>query len=242
MEFVHQRTSFTHTTTEDAWATMTIGCEKTLPSSRSSAGEDFSEKVLKNSKLLLSGSFTELKANSFAESHSVELYLTTCGELLVLKKTREKPHGHSLVRRHNLKSTVFTQHPQIANAMQAEVPSTVLRYVYRLENPDSTVVSVREWIAELQRNKDSVHLPAATHSQLNGECSSKAECCSRPKESTNYCPKGVVNGFTHAMATTLNKPNCSYKLTSPTSPVAQKRAFPLENLISESDLRGFTDG
>lgn len=209
---------------------MTIGCEKTLSSNLSSVGEDFSEKVLKNSKLLLTGTFTELKANSVTDSRSVELYLTSSGELLVLKKSTAKPYRLSLVRRHNLKNTMFSQHPRIANAMQAEVPNTVLRYVYQLENTGPTEISVREWLTELTKCPESSSFP---NPLLKSESS---ESCNETTESaTKDSRKGVINGLTlHVNApTALKKPHWT-SYTSPTSPVAHKRAPLLEEKKSGS--------
>lgn len=229
VEFLEQKRSFAHTTTGDSTAAMTIGCEKTLSSTSSSASEDFSENVLKNSKLLLTGSFTELKTNSFSESPTVQLYLTSNRELLVLKKTAEKPYKLSVVRRHNLKNTMFTQHPHIANAMQVEVPNTVLRYTYQLDNPESSVISLREWLAELARNKESLHLPIFSNPLLELDSSSQVGCCN---DLTSYCPQKAINGLSLNTTTHLKKPHWNY--TSPTSPVAQRRTFLPED--KESDF------
>ena len=127
---------------------MTIGSESLSPiSSREGTDEDLPLK----SKVVLSADFSELHKDSCKFVQSVKVCLTAT-ELVVLKRSSEKAVKFSQVRKHPLKTLQLSPHEMVPSAVVVEIPGTVLRYVYQLENGSD----LKEWLAEVAKCRESV--------------------------------------------------------------------------------------
>ena len=99
-----------------------------------------------SSKVLLTAPFSELRTESGSFIHSVQLVLTTDGEIVVLKRPTDKFHRYSFLRRHKLCQTEFKMHNLWVNSFTAIVPDTILRYTYQVYGSGS---SIGEWLLKI---------------------------------------------------------------------------------------------
>ena len=115
------------------------------------------------SKAILSAEFSELKRDSGAFIHNVLLSLRPPSELTVLKKPSESSTEFShRVRSHDLSRVSVSLYSVVSNAMQVEVPGTVLGYVYQLSNGKP----IQEWLVKLAQYKTLP--PTVSPSRQNG--------------------------------------------------------------------------
>ena len=115
------------------------------------------------SKAILSAEFSELKRDSGAFIHNVLLSLRPPSELTVLKKPSESSTEFShRVRSHDLSRVSVSLYSVVSNAMQVEVPGTVLGYAYQLSNGRP----IQEWLVKLAHYKTLP--PTVSPSRQNG--------------------------------------------------------------------------
>lgn len=132
---------------------MTLGLERKIASSSSTTskvadrnGSNRESPILPSKpKTLLSCKCSELKHSSLAVLHSVQLLLTNYGEILVLKKGGDKSHSRTVLRRHDLCTECFMEHPILPSALMVEIPDTLLRYVYQLDKERT----LRQWLDKI---------------------------------------------------------------------------------------------
>ena len=103
-------------------------------------------------KTLLSCKCTELKTTGLSVLHSVQLLLTSYREVLVFKRTGDKSHSQTVLRRHSAAEETFREHPILPNALLVEVPHTLLKYVYQLDKEKT----VRQWLGKIATCRSEV--------------------------------------------------------------------------------------
>ena len=135
-----------------------------------SSGEGTGADLPLKSKLLLSADFSELQKDTCKFVQLVKICLTAT-ELVVLKRLSEKTARFSQVRKHPLKTVQFSPHELVSNAVVVEVPGTVLRYVYQLENGSD----LKEWLAEVTKCRDNLQAGSSRPE------SSKTKSCEIPR-------------------------------------------------------------
>ena len=134
---------------------MTIDSE-TLPPLSPKEEESEEGNPLAKSKLILFARFSELHRETNSHLHSVRVCLTA-NELLVLKRSSDKSGRFSLVRKHRLEDVDITLHDSLSNAMSVDVPLTLLRYVYQLENGGN----VKLWLSNVAKCREKLEAASA---------------------------------------------------------------------------------
>ena len=199
---------------------MTIDSDKTLVSKiQASCTESESDAFFTSPKVLLSTPFSELRAESGTLIHSVQLCLTTDGEIIVLKKLTDKSQKFSFLRRHKICQTDFSMHSLLCNTMLVQVPHTVLKYLYQCHEHSKT--SVKDWLSKvalckLPKRKKSPASTSTTNERKQSESSPVRSRTSSVGQSTSYQP--------------TDESLLSY--SSPTHPVPPKNIKLSENGLS----------
>lgn len=174
---------------------MTIDCDKTLVSTiPASCLESENDTFFTSSKVLLSAPFSELRSESGTFIHSVQLCLTSDGEIIVLKKLTDKSQKFSFLRRHKICQTDFSMHSLLSNAMLVQVPYTVLTYIYQANGQSKT--STKDWLGEVtswkmnkpKRKKSTSGSTSTTSERKQPDPSRMRSSTNSAGQSTSYEP------------------------------------------------------
>lgn len=176
---------------------MTIDSE-TLPPLLSKEEELDGENPWVKSKLILSAKFSELHKVTNSHLRSVMVCLTA-DELWVLKRCSEKPARFSLVRKHRLKDVEIALHCSLSNAMSVEVPHTLLRYVYQLENGGS----IKVWLSNVAKCRENLDGDSSKELPKTNESHTSAEKRSRKSHVNGLLPRSVSVDVAHTRPSSL---------------------------------------
>ena len=170
---------------------MTIDSE-TLPPLSSKEEELDGENPWAKSRLILSAKFSELHKETNSHLRSVMVCLTA-DELWVLKRCSEKPARFSRVRKHRLKDVEIAPHYSLSNAMSVEVPHTLLRYVYQLENGGS----IKLWLSNVAKCRENLDSDSSKDLPKTNECHTSEEKKSQKRHVNGLLPRSVSVDVAH---------------------------------------------
>lgn len=186
---------------------MTIDSE-TLPPLSSKEEELDEGNPLAKSKLILFAKFSELHGETSSYLHSVRVCLTA-NELWVLKRSSDKSGRFSLVRKHRLGDVDITLHDSVSNAMSVEVPLTLLRYVYQLENGGN----IKLWLSNVAKCREK--LEASRSEKIRSE-----DCHASDEEKLR---EFAVNDFRPASSSRSLSVDITHKsFSTPCTPVLHR--------------------